>query len=362
MDKHLHYMQRAFELAEKARGKCSPNPFVGAVIVKDDTIISEGFTQPYGFDHAEEQAIKHCSQNPAGAEIYVTLEPCSHYGKTPPCAKAIAESGIRSVFVGIKDPNPLVSGKGIEMLKDAKIQVESGFLADKITRQLETYLTYITKSRPFVTLKSAISLDGRIAAQDGSSRWISCEESRKKTHELRQENDSVLTGIGTVLKDNPLLNVRLPETFRQPLRVILDSQLRLPLDSQITATAKELKTLVFCCADALKSDKADKINEFGIEICPIDSSTTHLPLDKVLGELHKRKITSVLVEAGAAVNTSFLKAGLVDKLIIFIAPKLLGGDKLVWQDLGVQNFKQAIELKEMQAIPVGSDYMITGYF
>ena len=388
----LVYMQRAIELAEQARGKCSPNPFVGAVIVKDGRIIGSGFTQKYGSDHAEVQAIKNSTESCTGADIYVTLEPCSHYGKTPPCAKTIIESGISKVYYGISDPNPLVAGKGRQMLLDAGIEVEHGFCADVITQQLEYYLTYITKQRPFVFLKSGVTLDGRIAAKDGTSRWISCEESRTMTHELRMEADALITGIGTVKKDNPLLNVRLPKPYKQPVRIILDSKLSIPLISQIVATATEQETLIFMSAGHSNPAKEKALAELGLEIIKIPSaveqdadpaqtrtptveqdavpaqtkspakhSPAYLDLNLVLTELYNRKISVVMVEAGSRVNTSFLKAGLVDKLYMFIAPKLLGGDHFAWHDIGIENIEQALNLRDMQTKQVGADTLFTGY-
>lgn len=361
MNKKIKYMQRAIELAEQARGKCSPNPFVGAVIVQDGKIIGEGFTQAYGSDHAEVQAIKNCSQSPIGAEIYVTLEPCSHYGKTPPCALAIIESGIKKVFYGISDPNPLVAGKGNLMLINAGIEVEFGLCDDIINQQLEYYLTYITKKRPFVILKTATTLDGRIAAQDGSSRWISCETSRIRTHELRQEADAIITGIGTVIGDDPLLNVRLDNPYKQPVRVILDSNLSLPLSSQIAMTAHDQKTIIFSNSKILHAEKEKAIKALGIEIIKIASPSVNLKLETVLNELYKRKITMVMVESGSHINTSFLKAGLVDKIYAFIAPKLLGGDYTAWKNIGIESIDKALDLYNVKIEQIDQDILITAY-
>ncbi|MFO7660392.1 MAG: bifunctional diaminohydroxyphosphoribosylaminopyrimidine deaminase/5-amino-6-(5-phosphoribosylamino)uracil reductase RibD, partial [Candidatus Cloacimonadaceae bacterium] len=336
------FMQRAIALAEQARGNCSPNPNVGAVIVKNDQIIGEGWTQACGCDHAEVQAIRNCRESCQDAEMFVTLEPCSHFGKTPPCAKAIIASGIKAVYIGIQDPNFLVAGKGIQMLKAAGIKVETGLCNAEISRQLETHITYSTKFRPFVTLKTAVSLDGRIAAPDGTSRWISCEQSRLKTHELRRAADAVLTGIGTIRKDNPLLNVRLENPFRQPLRVILDARYNFPLDSQIAQTAGEYPTLIFTGSRYANPAREEQLEDVGIEVCRIYASHNNLHLPTILNELYKRKITSVLVEAGNLVNTSFLQAGLVDKLVMFIAPKLLGGPHLAWDNIGIDNISQAL--------------------
>ncbi len=361
MDNHSQYMQKAIELAEQARGKCSPNPFVGAVIVKDSIIIGEGFTQEYGSDHAEVQAIKNATADCSGASMYVTLEPCSHFGKTPPCAKAIIDSGINSVIVGIKDPNPLVSGKGIQMLEDAGIKAETGLLADVITKQLEYYLTFITKKRPYVVLKTATTLGGRIAAEDGSSRWISCEDSRKRTHELREEADAIITGIGTVLNDNPMLNVRLDNPYKQPLRVILDTKCRLPLDCNIALTSDKQKTILFSAAEYVKPEKEKNLAALGVEIVKTETSGTHLNIDMILNELYNRNISAILLEAGSNLNSAFLNARLVDKIIMFIAPKLLGGNNMAWHNIGIDNIEKAIYLTDMGIEKSGSDFVLTGY-
>ncbi len=361
MNNRLRFMQRAVELAEQARGRTSPNPNVGAVIVKDGAIIGEGWTQPYGFDHAEVQAIKNCSRSCQGAELYVTLEPCSHYGKTPPCADAIIAAGIKSVFIGIIDPNPLVVGKGIEKLKTAGIKVETGLMADVITSQLEAYLVYISKNRPFVFLKSALSLDGRIAAEDGSSRWISCEESRLQTHILRQEADAVLTGAGTIIKDDPLLNVRLPNPLKQPLRVVLDTFLQILPTARLVQTACDVPTLIFTSGDVSKPELEAELKAKGIELCHIGETNGLLSLEEVLAELHRRRITLLMLEAGPTLNTSFLRAGLVDKLYLFYAPLLLGGSRLAWNELDISNIGQALSLHDMQFNPVGKDLLITAY-
>lgn len=361
MNEELKFMQRAFELAENARGRCSPNPFVGAVIVKNARIIGEGWTQAYGSDHAEVQALKNCTEDCHGADMFVTLEPCSHYGKTPPCAEAVIDAGIARVFIGIEDPNPLVSGKGIRLLKEAGIEVKSGLLAKEISRQLECYLTYITKRRPFVLLKTAVSLDGRIAAEDGSSRWISCEESVKEVHKLREEADAILTGSGTVLQDDPLLNVRLENPIKQPLRVILDAHYQVPETSQIVQTAKQYPTLIFTDAAYSNPAKEQALLIAGIEICKLPAYNGLFDLKSVLDELYKRQVQFVLLETGSRLNTSFLKAGLIDKIVMFIAPKLLGGKHLAWNEIGIDNIANALPLKDLECKQSGIDLRVTAY-
>ena len=238
-------MELAIELAEQGRGKTSPNPFVGAVVVKEGKVIGTGFTKPYGDDHAEVQALKNCIESPQGADLYVTLEPCSHYGKTPPCAEAIIKAGIKNVYAGIRDPNPKVDGNGFETLRQANVNVEYPFCENIISKQLEYYLHWVVTGKPFVILKNAVSLDGKIAANNGSSKWITNELSRNKVHQLRHEVDAVVTTINTVKQDNPILNVRLDEVYKHPIRVILDPHIEIDPNSNICKTASEYQTIIF---------------------------------------------------------------------------------------------------------------------
>lgn len=355
------YMNLAIQNAEKARGKCSPNPYVGAVIVKNGKVISTGWTQSYGEDHAEVQAIKKAGKAARGADIYVTLEPCSHYGKTPPCALAVIKAGIKRVFVGIEDPNPLVSGKGMDMLKNAGIGVQQGLLKDKITRQLEEYLCYIKAKRPFVTLKTALSLDGKFAASDGSSRWITGEKTRRYVHKLRSEHDVILTGIKTVLVDDPLLNVRLPGKPKQPLRAVLDPLLQIPVVSKLVQSAPQSPVLVFCSIELPDSDKTKKLEEMGVQLCRLAIRDGLFEPADVLNELYNRKHYSVMLETGSLLAESFLRAGLVDKLRFFYGPLLIGGENSPFPTLGVENMANAIKLKDITLRRFEDDIMLTAY-
>ncbi len=361
MDKHLAYMQLAIRMAEKARGKCSPNPFVGAVIVKQDVVISTGWTQSYGSDHAEVQALSKAGNAAKGADMYVTLEPCSHYGKTPPCALAIIKAGIKRVFVGITDPNPLVSGKGIQVLTDAGIEVNSGFMAAEITRQLEYYLCYIQQLRPFVTLKTALSLDGKYAAEDGSSRWISNEAARLHTHHLRSENDVILTGIKTILIDNPLLNVRIKGNHKQPLRVVLDPKLQMPVESNFALSMNEYPSLLFCDAELLNSNQAVKLRQMGASLHGLHLVEGHFSLPEVLQHLASQKLYSVLLETGSGIAESFLKAGLVNKCLFFYGAKILGGSKSPLPNLGISNIANAITLQDIKIKRFKDNFLLSGY-
>ena len=237
-------MRRAIELAKKGGGYVHPNPLVGCVVVKDGEIISEGYHEKYGEFHAERNALLHCQSETNGASLYVTLEPCCHYGKTPPCTEIIIEKGVKKVFVGILDPNPLVAGKGVKILQDAGIEVEVGLCENEIRELNKVFLKYITTKRPYVIMKTAMTLDGKIAAFTGDSRWVTNEESRKMVHQLRSEMAAVIVGIGTVLADDPMLNVRLEGNPHQPIRIVVDSNLRIPIDSQLVKTAREYRTII----------------------------------------------------------------------------------------------------------------------
>lgn len=356
------FMQLAIKEAEKARGHCSPNPFVGAVIVKDGTVIAKGHTQSYGFDHAEVQALKQAGENARGADMYVTLEPCSHYGKTPPCALALIAAGIRQVYIGITDPNPLVSGKGIAMLKDAGIGVQQNILAEAINTQLESYLCYIKDNRPFVTLKTALSLDGKFAAEDGSSRWISNAKARQFTHKLRSLNDAVLTGIKTILVDNPLLNVRLPKNPPQPLRIVLDPLLQMPDDSNFAQGMREFPSLLFCKPELITSPHAEKLEAMGADIVGLAlDAKGEFDLNELLSILAKRKITSLMLETGSGIAESFFKAELIDKCIFIYGAKLLGGTNSPLPNLQLNNISQAISLSKVRVKTLDDNIVVTAY-
>ncbi len=361
MVKARKFMLRAIELAENGRGICSPNPFVGAVIVKDGKIIGEGFTQTCGSDHAEIQALKNACGSCDGAEMYVTLEPCCHFGKTPPCTQAIINSGIRKVWIGIIDPNPLVYGKGLTELFNAGIEVQSGLLADKITTQLEYYLTYMTRKRPFVILKTAVSLDGRIAAENNTSKWITSEISRIKVHSLRNEVDVILTGIGTVRQDNPQLDVRLVPPKKQPVRIAIDPLLEIPLRSNLIVTAKKQKTILITSSQNAEHKKVISLQQKGAEIIFLQTDNGFFDVSEILQSLYRLNFSVIMIEAGSGINSAFLKAGLVDKLIVFVAPKLLGGQKPAWENLGISTLTEAVNLKNLQIEKIDGDLLITAY-
>ena len=362
-------MKKAIREAEKARGLCSPNPFVGAVIAKDDRIIASGHTQAYGSDHAEVQALKKAGKRAKGADLFVTLEPCSHHGKTPPCTDAIIQAGIKRVFFGIRDPNPLVNrdidtpGPGIISMREAGIQVEWGFLKEQISRQLEYFLCRIQKDRPFVILKSALSMDGKYAAADGSSRWISNQSSRNYTHKLRQEVDVMLVGISTVLKDDPLLTVRLPRIKRQPLRAVLDAYLDIPLDSALIKSLDTAPLLVVHshASDATIQSKAAVLKGFGVQLACVDAQNELLDLRQALGVLHELGYHSVMLESAGPLAAAFINQQLVDKLIIFYGAKLLGGLHSALADLDIATIDSALELQYTEVRDLSGDLMLSAY-
>jgi len=355
------WMKRAIRAAEKARGTCSPNPFVGAVIVKNGKMIAEGWTQSYGGDHAEVQALAKAGKDARSADMYVTLEPCSHQGKTPPCTQAIITAGIKRVYLGILDPNPLVHGKGVLQLQEAGIEVFSGVLAEEISRQLEYYFCRVHNRRPFVIWKAALSLDGKYAAQDGSSRWISGERSREQVHRLRQEADVVLTGIGTALADDPLLNVRLKNAFKQPLRAVLDPLLKLPPDSRIARSMNDFPTLVFCARGKEHTMRAKILAALGAKIQPVTAIGNILSLQEVLGILHQQGHCLVLLECGSKLASAFFAARLVDKCLIFYGPKLLGGNKAMLAELNLPDISSALNLQDLSCKSSGEDLMVSAY-
>ncbi len=355
------FMKQAFRVAEKSRGLCSPNPFVGAVIVQGNDVISTGNTLAYGSHHAEVVALMKAGERARGAEMYVTLEPCSHFGKTPPCADAIISYGIRAVYIGIQDPNPLVAGKGIKRLQDNGIEVNQGFFEKEIRKQLEYYLCRIEKQRPFVIWKAALSLDGKFAAQDGSSRWISCQKSRHQVHLLRQQVDVIITGIKTVMLDDPLLNVRLKKPLKQPLRVVLDPFLEISSKAKISQTAKLFPTLVFCSESYSDDAKKRELKELGLDILSVPGNGSRLDLHRILAILHEMKHYAVLLECGSELSSSFFAENLIDLCKIYYGNKILGGDKTILTQLMIPNIASAKVLSDLSLRAMGEGFMISGY-
>jgi len=355
------YMREALRVAAHARGRTSPNPLVGAVIVKDGRIVGEGWHRKAGTPHAEVHALAMAGELARGATLYVTLEPCAHYGRTGPCAKAVAEAGVKRAVIAMSDPNPLVAGKGIEMLRQAGVEVEVGLLAREAARLNEVFLLWIERQRPFVLLKAAMSLDGKIATAAGDSRWISGEESRARVHLWRDEYDGIMAGIGTVLADNPSLTARLPDgTGRNPVRIIVDSQARTPPGAKVVQDG--LARTIIAVTERAPAERVSALSEAGAEILRAGRGP-QVDLVMLLHELARQEITSVLVEGGGTLNYSMLEAGLVDKVAMFVAPKLLGGHsaKTPVEGTGFQRLSEAAELTELTAESLEGDMLLTGY-
>lgn len=363
MNDDRSYMARALELAALGRGKTSPNPMVGALILQGETIVGEGYHQQAGTPHAEIHALGAAGEKARGGTLYVTLEPCNHHGKTPPCTEAVIAAGIAKVVIAASDPNPLVNGRGIERLRQAGLEVVVGVMADEAARLNEAWATYITQKRPFVLWKTAMTLDGRIATRNGDSRWVSGEASRLLVHRLRNEMDAILVGIETVLADDPQLTTRLPEGGgKDPIRIVLDSGLRIPRDARILHSQSPSPTWVVTTQDGQRVQEIEATGARVIQLPPGEDGRIPLPL--LLRQLGEEGITSLLLEGGATVNWSFLQDGLIDKAMVFIAPKLVGGAQSPGPlgGPGIERMGEAIPLKDLTVRLVGEDILVEGYF
>ncbi len=350
------YMKLALEEAVKGEGYVSPNPMVGAVIVKDGRIIAKGYHHRYGDLHAERDALKNCTENPEGATMYVTLEPCCHQGKQPPCTQAVIESGIRRVVTGSGDPNPLVGGKGIAILKNSGIEVTENVLEEECLKLNEIFFHFIRTGQPFVTMKYAMTMDGKIAAYTGKSKWITGELSRENVQSTRHKYSGIMVGVGTVLADDPMLNCRM-EGGKDPTRIICDTNLRTPLNAKIVQTAKEIPTIL-----AVSCDDHEKIEQFencGCRVLNLPKKNGHVDLQTLMKKLGEIKIDSILLEGGAELNWSALESKIVSKVQTYISPKLLGGSgKSPIGGMGAESPDSAFGLTEPEIYYFGEDIMI----
>ena len=356
------YMRMALRLAEKARGRTSPNPMVGAVVVKDNRVIATGYHERAGEPHAEAIALRKAGAAAQGATLYVTLEPCSHLNKrTPPCSPLVIQSGVKRVVIAMIDPNPRVSGGGVRAIRKAGVEVVTGVLEPEASRLNEEFIKHVTKKVPFVTLKIAQTLDGKIATATGESKWITGKEAREAGHRLRDRNDAILAGINTVLKDNPSLTARIAGG-RDPLRVIVDSALRISLKAKVITQTSAARTIVATLASAPK-DKIKKLQSAGAEIVLVKSDRGRVDLRDLMRKLGRMDIMSVLVEGGAEIHASALKSGIVDKVVMYIAPTLMTGSDSLCSIGGVSPIKlgHAIRLKNITSRFVGQDIMVQGY-
>ena len=352
-------MHEALRIAANARGRTSPNPMVGAVIVKDGRIIAEGWHRQAGTPHAEVHALRMAGDLAKGSTLYVTLEPCSHFGRTPPCANAIVEAGIKKVVAAMSDPNPKVAGRGFQILRDADIEVEVGVCEEEARKLNEVFIKWVTTNKPFVTLKTAMSLDGKIATSTGQSKWITSDASRQRVHELRDTHDAIMVGIGTVLADNPSLTTRI-DNGKNPIRIIVDSNARIPLNSNVV-TDKQARTIIAVTANA-PTARLVSLNSAGAEVI-VAGEGEQIDLNILMNELARREIISVFVEGGGTLNFSLIEAGLVDIVCAFIAPKIIGGRNALTpvEGNGFENLSDAIKLKEITAEMIDNDILITGY-
>ena len=359
-DEHMNeeaLMRRAICLAQRGIGAVNPNPLVGAVIARNGVIIGEGWHERYGGLHAERNALAHCTEDPAGADMFVTLEPCCHQGKQPPCTDAVIAAGIARIFVGSDDPNPLVAGKGLSRLEAAGITVVRGFLKEECDRLNPVFFHYITHKTPYVIQKIAMTADGKTATRTGQSRWITGEAARRHTHETRKRCAAIMVGIGTVLADDPALTCRLPEP-RDPVRIVCDSRLRIPLDCQLVETAAEIPTYVAACR--VEETKAAQLREKGVHILPMPQAEGHVDLRALMRKLGEMGLDSVLLEGGAALHEAALRAGIVQHLQIYIAPKIFGGDaaRSAVGGLGVAEVAQAYRLTDLACSRIGEDILL----
>lgn len=351
------YMQLALELAKKGCGFVNPNPMVGAVIVKDGEIIGQGYHEKYGEFHAERNALADCAATPKGATLYVTLEPCCHYGKTPPCTEAIIESGISKVVVGYKDPNPLVSGKGIEILRQNGIEVIEGILEKECGELNEVFFYYVRTKTPYVVMKYAMTMDGKTATYNGKSKWVTGEAARRKVHQDRHRYTAIMVGVETVIADDPLLTCR-NANGKNPIRIICDTNLRTPLVSQIVKTANNVTTIIAtACTDEKRKQAYINAN---CKIIEISKDKNHINLKELMIKLGQEKIDSILLEGGGSLNWSALQSGIVNKVQAYVAPKIFGGigAKTPVAGLGLGSPDNAFLLTDSVITVLGDDILI----
>lgn len=357
-----YYMKIALRLAKKGEGLVSPNPMVGALIVKGERIIGKGYHKKAGLPHAEIVAIRSAKEDLKGSILYVNLEPCVHYGRTPPCVPEIIKAGVSKVVIAMQDPNPEVNGKGIEMLKEAGISLKVGVLEDEAKKLNEVFVVNMEKKRPFFIMKSASSFDGKIATRTCDSKWISNEESRKYVNRIRERVDGIMVGINTVIVDNPTLTPRVERPKRIPARIILDTKLRIPISSNIVRSANRFKTIVF--TSEYRQEKEAKLTSMGVEVVKVQKDESgRVSLKDVAQELFKREIMSVLVEGGGEINSSLLRDGLVDKFILFYSPIFIGGRNAMSMigGKGVEFLKDAYRVKVERVKQLNGDICIEGY-
>ena len=354
------YMRLAMQLAGNAIGRTSPNPLVGAVIVKDNRVVGCGWHRKAGTPHAEVHALNQAGELAQGADVYVTLEPCAHYGKTPPCSKALVEAKVKNVYGGLLDVNPKVAGKGFKILEDAGIHVEYGFLQDELRKQNEVFFKWIEHKKPFIVLKAAMTLDGKIATATGQSKWITNETSRAYGYKLRDIYDGIMVGINTVIEDNPMLTARV-DGGKNPIRIVVDSSLKIDINANVVQD-KSAKTIV-ATTDKADKDKILKLQAQDVDVIVVDKDENDkVDIEKLLDILGQQNICSILVEGGATLSGSLVAKKLVDKVYFYIAPKIVGGKeaKTPVAGIGILNLQEALALKDILFEILGEDILIIG--
>jgi diaminohydroxyphosphoribosylaminopyrimidine deaminase / 5-amino-6-(5-phosphoribosylamino)uracil reductase len=356
------HLQRTIELAARARGHTSPNPMVGAVVVKGGRVIGEGWHHAAGEPHAERMALAACEEDPAGATLYVSLEPCAHHGRTPPCTEAIVEAGIARVVIASGDPTEKANGRGLGMLRDEGVEVElyDGAIGESARRLNQPFLKHARTGRPHVVLKAAMTLDGKVATRTGDSQWISCEASRARAHRWRAEADAVAVGIGTALADDPQLTSRIEGVSRQPRRVVFDSEARLPLDSKLVRGAAEVPVIVVCCRAASRTN-VQALEAAGVEVIRAAGANEAGRVESALDELGARDVQSLLLEGGPHLDGAFFEAGEIDEARIFVAPILAGGRdaRTVVEGQGAEEIANAMHASRLDVERIEDDVLIT---
>ncbi|RCW63161.1 bifunctional diaminohydroxyphosphoribosylaminopyrimidine deaminase/5-amino-6-(5-phosphoribosylamino)uracil reductase RibD [Saliterribacillus persicus] len=359
MTNHEFYMDLAIQNAKAMKGQTDPNPLVGSVIVNENRVVGIGTHLKAGEPHAEIHALRMAGEKARGGTIYVTLEPCSHHGRTGPCAVAIRDAGLKRVVIATLDPNPVVSGNGVKILEDAGIEVIVNICEDKSRQMNEVFNKFIFQRKPFVTLKAGITLDGKIATHSLDSKWITSEEARLDVHHLRNQNMAILVGVNTVIKDDPELTARI-QNGRNPIRIILDSNLRIPLHSKVVVD-KHAETWIFTSQN-VDVKKEERLLSYGIKVVRTNDAK-QVNLKDVVEILGENLISSILIEGGGTINASFLKNGLIDKVILYLAPKLIGGKDAptFLEGSGIDKMREAVELIDSEIIKIGNDFRLTGY-
>ncbi len=354
------WMKRVLLLAEAGRGRTSPNPMVGAVLVKRGKVVGEGYHARIGEAHAEIVALRQAGEKAGGAVLYLNLEPCTHHGRTPPCAPQVVNAGVKRVVIGMEDPNPAVNGKGIETLRRSGLDVKVGVLGKECRRLNEAFCKYILKKEPFVMLKVAATLDGKIATRNGDSKWISGEASRRFVHKLRDQVDGVLVGIGTVLRDDPRLTARVKEG-REPYRIVLDSRLKIPEEAKVFEHSPS--EVILATTGSAPQDKIERLEKKGVRVLIAGSKKGRVDLKSCLSKLGEIGMMNLLVEGGSQVNGSFLDEGLIDKFLLFLSPKLIGDPQAlgIFGGRGVSNLRETVALKDIRARKIGEDIFVEGY-